>query len=206
MLIVNFETKDAPYFTMGDSWRVSAKAIHLHDEALIGIPVIACNVEVIPDNINDTIVKKAYQSLEAMCLPKSPDIKYITYFDEKNKWKWGIAYVYRATHIGNSEAVRHRGVVFRCAICGQTSRYGVITNCNFIGKIVSYYLCANCNNYSPLGTASVVTCWCGYRFLSGEAEWYFNDSSVAKCPNCGITIAGSGAVMIDGLTLDKTSL
>jgi predicted RNA-binding Zn-ribbon protein involved in translation (DUF1610 family) len=200
--IIMFELKDSPFIVMGDLWRISAAAIQLDEEALFGVPGISCNIETIPDNIDDTIVAKVHQALDAMCLPKSPDIHYTTHYDERTKWRWGVAYALRPTSLGRTEAARHKGVVLRCAMCGQTSKYGVSRSRGFINKTLSYYLCEDCdrkNSSSLGGTESVITCWCGYRFLSGWAEWYYKEKNAAKCPNCGILIAGSGATMTEGL-------
>jgi len=202
MSIIMLELKDSPFIVMGDLWGISATAIRLDEEALIGVLGISCNVEMIPDNIDDTIVAKVHQALDAMCFPKSPNIHYTTHYDERTKWIWGIAYILRPTPLGRTEAVRHKGVVLRCAMCGQTSEYGVSRSSGFINKTLSYYLCEDCDNKNSSslgGTQSVITCWCGYRFLSRWAEWYYKEKNAAKCPNCGIPIAGSGAILTEGL-------
>ena len=136
---------------------------------------------------------------------------------------YGVGYVIRQTPIGKSEVRRHGGVVLRCARCGEAPAFATKTDSSVYemyrnddnfhiietgvmnarlgpNKIAGFFLCGLCHARVSASlnaiNHTIATCWCGYRFLTGWAEWYFDHKDAANCPNCGITLAGSGTAVV----------
>jgi hypothetical protein len=203
MLILMLQHPNAPYSTMGDVWDRAAQAFDLEEDCFVGLPGMKVSIDNLPRSRNEIVTSKVTQALLACGFPTDVTVLYRAWHDKKKNADFGLALALRPTPIGPSEAPKKKGVVMRCASCGNIS--GLLTvrsSALDSDRSLDYAICSDCNN-GLLGNDTIVTCWCGYRFLSGFARWYFEAPDRAVCPNCGLRLEGSGAVKMTFLGLPE---
>lgn len=227
ILICTFTKPKSQTLILGDVWRIAEEGIQVEKDSLCGLPTISKKVETLPKELDENVFNDIQKMASVYCLPSpsSNNVYYTVVSDRQTNNVIGVAYVIRQTPIGVSEARRHNGVVLRCARCGEAPGFATreyssffdiyrddhlfhlieagIMRAPFFRKIVDYFLCQKCQNEigSSLQavTPTIATCWCGYRFLNGWAEWYFRHKDTARCPNCGIELSQSGAAFVNNI-------